>query len=706
MGKDNVRSVDNNENKKGGSVLTIVLIVLAVIIVSAVAGFFLSGPILDRFPELKNGFNPNAATQLFYVDGTVLATCDGGEDRKPVSINIVPKDLQNAFVATEDVRFYKHFGIDPISMVRALWVDLKARAFVEGGSTITQQLVRNAFLTQNQNLVRKVEEQFLAVMMERRYSKPEILEMYMNQIYFGAGAYGVESAAETYFNKKVSQLSLAECAIIAGVTNNPTAYSPFNNFENAKKRQALVLDRMVEAGYITETQAADAKKAPLKLDKDNIKRNKTGSYFIDYIVQQLVDQYGAQRVYRSNMKVYTTLDPDMQLAAEGAVSSTLPTYFKDENGLLQPQAALLALDPQTGYIRAMVGGRGTDSFNRAVMAERQPGSAFKPFVYLAALESGISPNMQVEDRPTKFGDYEPRNYDYQFHGVVTVRQALVNSLNVIATRLCYSVGPDKVIDDAEKLGITTLVRDGAANDMNLSMALGGLTKGATVIDMATAYSTLANDGMRMKPIGILKIEDESGKVLEQYRPEGTQVADAQVVRVLDNMMQDVIKYGTGANAQIGRPAAGKTGTTSDWKDAWFIGFTPNLCAAVWIGCDVPTPMHGVTGGDLPAVIWRKFMLKATAKLPVENFIAPPANFGSSQNLKDGVPLTSTVKTQDVTNEVLINGPDGGKPADANAANAGGATTPANGSAKTATTVNQPAITPQPAPAGGQVEKPR
>ncbi|MEI6287364.1 MAG: PBP1A family penicillin-binding protein [Bacillota bacterium] len=706
MGKDDVRNVDNNEKSKSGSALTIVLIILAVIIVSAVAGFFLSGPILDRFPELKNGFNPNAATQLLYADGTVLATCDGGEDRKPVSINVVPKDLQNAFVATEDVRFYKHFGIDPISMVRALWVDLKARAFVEGGSTITQQLVRNAFLTQNQNMVRKVEEQFLAVMMERRYSKPEILEMYMNQIYFGAGAYGVESAAETYFNKKVSQLSLAECAIIAGVTNNPTAYSPFIHFENAKKRQALVLERMVEAEYITQAQADAAKKEPLKLDKDNVKRNKSGSYFIDYIVQKLVDQYGAQRVYRTNMKVYTTLDPDMQLAAESAVSGSLPTYFKDENGLLQPQAALIAIDPQTGYIRAMVGGRGTDSFNRAVMAERQPGSAFKPFVYLAALESGISPNMQVEDRPTKFGDYEPRNYDYKFHGVVTIRQALVNSLNVIATRLCYSVGPDKVIDDAEKLGITTLVRDGAANDMNLSMALGGLTKGATVIDMATAYATLANDGLRMKTIGILKVEDETGKVIEQYRPEGTQVADAQVVRVLDNMMQDVIKYGTGANAQIGRPAAGKTGTTSDWKDAWFIGFTPNLCAAVWIGCDVPTTMSGVTGGDLPAVIWRKFMLKATAKLPVENFIAPPANFGSNQNLRDGVPLTSSVKTKDVTDEVLMNGPDG-KPIDAAKANQTGQT-PTNSLPDAGTNANQPAVIPQPAPTVGQdqTDKPR
>ncbi|MFA6074289.1 MAG: penicillin-binding protein 1A [Negativicutes bacterium] len=693
MGKESVRGVDDGGEKKSGSVVKIALLVLAAIVVSAVAGFFLSGPILDRFPELRNGFNPNAATQLFYSDGTLLATCDGGEDRKPVSIGIVPKDLQNAFVATEDVRFYKHFGIDPISMVRALWVDLKARSFVEGGSTITQQLVRNAFLTQNQNLVRKVEEQFLAVMMERRYSKSEILEMYMNQIYFGAGAYGVESAAETYFNKKVAQLDLAECAIIAGVTNNPTAYSPFINLENAKKRQSLVLDRMVEAGYITEAQADAARKEPLKLDKNNVKRNKTGSYFIEYVVQKLVDKYGAQRVYRSNMKVYTTLDSDMQLAAENAVSGTLPTYFKDENGLMQPQAALIAIDPQTGNIRAMVGGRGTDSFNRAVMAERQPGSAFKPFVYLAALESGISPNMQVEDRPTKFGDYEPRNYDYQFHGVVTIRQALVNSLNVIATRLCYNVGPDKVIDDAEKLGITTLVRDGAANDMNLSMALGGLTKGATLIDMATAYGTLANDGMRMKPIGILRIEDETGKVLEQYRPEGTQVADAQVVRVLDNMMQDVISYGTGANAQIGRPAAGKTGTTSDWKDAWFIGFTPNLCAAVWMGCDVPTPMRGVTGGDLPAVIWRKFMLKATAKLPVESFIAPPANFGSSQTLKDGVPLTSTVKTQDVTNEVLINGPDGTKTANTTDDNANGLPSASTG---TDGVVNPAATAPVPA----------
>lgn len=705
MAKETVHSVDDGKKNKKGSVLTVVLLILAVIVLSAVAGFFLSGPILDHFPELRNGFNPNAATQLLYADGTVLAVCDGGEDRKPVSIGTVPKDLQNAFVATEDVRFYKHFGIDPISMIRALWVDIKARSFVEGGSTITQQLVRNAFLTQDQNMLRKIEEQFLAVMMERRYSKPEILEMYMNQIYFGAGAYGVESAAETYFNKKVSQLNLAECAIIAGVTNNPTAYSPFNNLERAKKRQALVLDRMVEAEYITAAQAEEAKKAPLKLAKENIKRKKTGSYFVDYIVQQLVDRYGAQRVYRSNMRVFTTLDPNMQSAAESAVNDTLPDYFKDENGLIQPQGALLAIDPQTGYIRAMVGGRGTDSYNRAVMAERQPGSAFKPFVYLAALESGISPDMQVEDRPTKFGDYEPRNYDYQFHGVVTIRQALANSLNVIATRLCYNVGPDRVIEDAEKLGITTLVTSGDANDMNLSMALGGLTKGVTILDMTVAYSALANDGMRMKPIGILRIEDETGKVLEESRPEGTQVVDAQTVRVLDSMMQDVIRYGTGTGAQIGRPAAGKSGTTSDWKDAWFVGFTPNLCATVWMGCDVPTPMRGVTGGDLPAIIWKKFMLKATAKLPVENFNAPPSSFGSVQNLRDGVPLTTTVKTKDVTNEVLINGPDG-KPISGAPGNAAGQPGAASGDA--GSTGNPPVPAPEPPLVGGrdQTDKPR
>ena len=704
MATDKARQMDDSK-RNSGSALLVVLIVLAVVLLSILAGYFFAGPILDKwFPELKNGFNPNACTQLYYSDGSLLSVCDGGQDRKPVPLSAVPKDLQNAFVATEDVRFFHHFGIDPVSMLRAVWVDVKARAIVEGGSTITQQLVRNAFLTQNQTFSRKIEEAFLALMMERKYSKQEILEMYMNQISFGAGAYGVESAAEVYFNKKVSDLSLAECSMIAGITNNPSAYSPFNSMDGAKKRQSVVLLRMVEAGYITQAQADAAKAEPVKIAKENAKRDKTGSYFIEYIVQQLVQKYGAQRVYRSNMKVYTTLDRDMQVAAESAMDNALPTMFTDENALKQPQGALISIEPQTGYVRAMVGGRGTDSFNRAVMAERQPGSSFKPFVYLAALEGGISPDMQVDDRPTRFGDYEPRNYDYKFHGVVTLRYALAESLNVIAVRLAYHVGMDKVLDDAQKCGITTLVRDGEPNDDNLAAAIGGLTKGVTPFDMCVAYGTLANDGVRMKPLCITKVEDEDGQVLELNKPEGTQVADATVVRVLDNMMEGVLGAGgTGGNAAIGRPVAGKTGTTSDWKDAWFIGFTPNLCTAVWIGCDVPTQMGHITGGDAPAVLWRKYMIKATSKLPVQDFIAPPSGFGSYQGLKDGVPLTTTVKTEDVTNQVLINGPDGAQKIDG----ANGATTNADGTTNVAPAASgSSAANPAPTPLRSDSDKPR
>ncbi len=648
----NDRQYNINKSKKNNRKGFLILVCF-ILTTSVGLGYCLSGAVIDRMVNLREDMRPDIATELYYSDGLLLTTLKGSEQYTPVSINEIPKNLKNAFIAAEDTRFYKHFGIDFIAIFRALIANIKARNIVEGGGTITQQLVRNSLVSKKISFIRKLKEQFFAVLIELKYSKDEILEMYMNRIYFGAGAYGVENAAQTYFGKKVKNLNLSESSLIAGITNSPAYYSPFNSLEHAKKRQKIVLDRMVAAGFITQKESEQAKNANLKFIKQIDKYYKKGNYFIDYIVQQLIEEYGAKQVYHDGLKVYTTLDYNMQNAAENAISNNLPVYFKDSAGLCQPQAALLAIEPSTGYIKAMVGGRGTDDYNRSVMAQRQPGSAFKPFVYLTALQNSIYPNTIIEDVPTKFGDYEPHNYDYSFHGKVTVREALYKSLNVATTRLCYDIGVEKILNNAELLGISTIVRIGEANDMNLSSSLGGLTKGVTVMDMTGAYCTFANQGKKIKPMGIIKVEDFSGKILMTYGQKNKQIISKEIISNLVDMMQDVIKIGTGYNASIGRPAAGKTGTTNDNKDAWFIGFTPDLCASVWMGCDSPHKMGNVTGGDVPAIIWKKFMLEALSSLSIKPFSLTYGVKKINNNSQNRELKKVDLAPKDTTSQVLI-----------------------------------------------------
>ena len=587
---------------------------LLLILIVAGGGCGFISATLSNLPDVSN-VRPSASSQIYDVHGNLITTVHSTENRLPVPLKDVPKDLQNAFVATEDSRFYSHHGI-----LRAVWVNIVHSGVSEGGSTITQQLARNAFLSQDRTFKRKISEALLALKIEQHYTKDEILEMYMNQIYFGQGAYGVQSAAHVYFGKDASQLTLAQAALIAGLPQSPNYYSPFNDLEASKKRQAVVLGQMVKYGYITQEQADEARQADLGLvaKQEQTHEKSNASYFINYVIAQVSEKYGDDAIYKDGLKIYTTLDMDAQNAAVAAMQN-LPNYYTDSNGLHQPQGAIVAMNPHNGYIMAMVGGRGDDAFNRATQAERQPGSAMKPFVYLAAIQSGKTPGSIVDDSPVTFGSWSPKNYENDFVGNITYRYALQHSRNIPAVKIADEVGMTKVIKLAKEMGISTLTDQ----DYNLSTALGGLTHGVTPLEMVQAYGVLANGGIKVQPTAILKIVDRNGQVVEENSIQEKRVVDEKDAAIITNMLESVINGGTGGNAAIGRPAAGKTGTTDDSKDAWFVGYTPDLVAAVWIGDDYGSEtLRGITGGDTPAIMWGQFMANALANTPASDFSVP------------------------------------------------------------------------------------
>lgn len=591
---------------------------LLLILIVAGGGCGFISATLSNLPDVSN-VRPSASSQIYDVHGNLITTVHSTENRLPVPLKDVPKDLQNAFVATEDSRFYSHHGIDPVGILRAVWVNIVHSGVSEGGSTITQQLARNAFLSQDRTFKRKISEALLALKIEQHYTKDEILEMYMNQIYFGQGAYGVQSAAHVYFGKDASQLTLAQAALIAGLPQSPNYYSPFNDLEASKKRQAVVLGQMVKYGYITQEQADQARQSDLGLvaKQEQTHEKSNASYFINYVIAQVSEKYGDDAIYKDGLKIYTTLDMDAQNAAVAAMQN-LPTMYTDQNGLHQPQGAIVAMNPHNGYIVAMVGGRGDDAFNRASQAERQPGSAMKPFVYLAAIQSGKTPGSIVDDSPVDFNGWRPQNYERNFEGNITYRYALQHSRNVPAVKIADEVGMSKIIDLAKKMGITTLTDE----DNNLSTALGGLTHGVSPLEMAEAYGVLANGGVKVQPTAIIKIVDRNGQVVEENSIQEKRVVEEKDAAIITDMLESVISGGTGGNAAIGRPAAGKTGTTDDEKDAWFVGYTPDLVAAVWIGDDYGSETLGITGGSTPAVMWGQFMANALANTPASDFSVP------------------------------------------------------------------------------------
>jgi penicillin-binding protein 1A len=550
------------------------------------------------------------------------------ERRIFVPLGSVPKALRDAVIATEDKRFYSHFGIDPIGIARALYQNYRLGRIAEGGSTITQQLTKVLFLTPDKSIERKLKEALLALELERRYSKDRILEMYLNQVYFGHGAYGVEAAARTYFGKSVSELSVREAALLAGLPRAPSAYSPFEHPDAAKRRRAAVLTRMVDFGALKNTEAKRLADADLGLLPPE-RRRTSGQYFFDYVERWLEARFGADMVFKGGLQVYTSLNPKMQLMAEEALREGLRALESRSTGAgpspaERPEGAILTIDPQTGYIRAMVGGYDffRSEFNRAVQARRQPGSAFKPFVYIAALESGLTPATVIDDSPVTYPvgrngqPWRPDNYDRKFRGPTTLQQAVEESVNVVTVKLQEQIGINRTIQVARRLGISSPLSG------DLTLALG--SSDLTLLELTSAYGTLANQGVWMEPTAIRYVTDDQGRLLYEHVPEGREALSPQTAYVTTQMLRGVVDRGTGQAAKaLGRPVAAKTGTTNDYSNAWFIGFTPSHVSGVWVGYDRPKSLgRDETGSRVAVPIWTAYMGKVLARTPKEDFPIP------------------------------------------------------------------------------------
>lgn len=515
-----------------------------------------------------------------------------------------PPHLVQAVLAVEDRRFFSHFGIDPIGLARAMWRNWRAGHLVQGGSTLTQQLAKNLFLSAEKTLRRKVQEALLALWLERTYSKDQILTAYLNRVYLGAGAFGVDAAARVYFGKAGSEVNLRESALLAGLLKAPSRYSPASNPDAAQQRAQVVLSTMVDAGFIGEEQAQAARNPPPQPPRRKPGAGGDGRYFAEWVVNQLDDYLGDTA---RDLTIRTTLDIRLQRQAEIRLDGLLAGPGAAVNAT---QGAVVVLAPDGGVL-ALVGGRdyATSPFNRATQAKRQPGSAFKPFLFLAALEAGQTPDSRIDDGPLRIGSWQPANFEKEFRGSITLSEALAHSVNTSAVRLLDRVGLEATHDVARRCGIESpLGRD-------LSLALG--TSEVSLLELTAAYATLAAGGQSAWPHGILEIRDRNGEVL--YLREtggGVAAADPGRVAALAGMMRAVIETGTGKAARLDRPAAGKTGTTSDYRDAWFVGFTADRVAGVWLGNDNNSEMRRVTGGSLPAQLWREIMQDAHAGLPV------------------------------------------------------------------------------------------
>ncbi|HBG47861.1 MAG TPA: penicillin-binding protein [Deltaproteobacteria bacterium] len=716
-----------------------ILLILALAFTAAGLGTYLyftrDLPPLDSLQD----YNPNLVTKVWSQDNRLIGEFYI-ERRVIVTLDRVPKHLINAFLSAEDSGFYEHEGISYTSIFRAFLKNLRAGRVVQGGSTITQQVAKSFFLSSERTIARKIREAIMAFRIEKNLNKDEILHLYLNQIYFGNGAYGIQTAAETYFGKDVSELTLAESALLAGLPKAPSKYSPYENLDLSKKRQEYVLGRMSEEKHITAREAEIAAQEKIRLMPRRSDSLWAGPYFTEEVRKYLEEKYGTELLYKGGLDVYTTLDVDMQKAANRGVDEGLREHdkrrgfrgpvkvlksdeeaasFKKEmdkkllfdppqpgkyylaavtafnakdsslsveiggrsgvisardmewarlynptsqadNGkqeelkrLFKPgdvvqvmvksppdspgaviplkleqeplaQAALMAIEPETGAVLAMVGGFdfSKSQFNRATQARRQPGSSFKPVIYTAAMDSGFTPATIVMDSPIVFEDAEketswrPRNYDEQFYGPTTVREAITRSRNIITIKVLKEIGINQALEYAKLLGINSpLSRD-------LSLALG--SSAVTLQEMTVAFSTLANLGVKPEPLLVTRVTDRAGRVLEENSPYTTPVISPQTAYLMTSLLQSVVESGTGMRARaLGRPAAGKTGTTNNLNDAWFVGYTPGLAAGAWMGYDDEKPLgHRETGGKAALPIWLKFMQGAAQKLPARSFPIP------------------------------------------------------------------------------------
>ena len=653
-------------------------------------------------PLDKVVFNTELTTILYDRNGQEITRLYR-ENRIWLPYREIPATIQDAIVAVEDAHFWDHRGINPFAIVRALLADLRSRSWSQGGSTITQQLAKNAFLSHERTFSRKLQEAVWAIQIERKYTKEEILERYLNQIYFGNGAYGIEAASQLYFGHSARSLTLAEAALLAALPRSPALYDPYRHPEAALARRNLVLRRMVEEGFISLEQARQAQAQPLILATPRQVDAGAGA-FVDYVITQLLENgFSESDIWASGLRIYTTLDLGLQGAAEAALWRNLPQGKVDSRGLEQPQGAVVTLDTHSGAILAMVGGRNepANKFNRAVYAVRQPGSAMKPFVYAVALQHGMfTPASIIVDEPVRYpmgnGEiWEPQNFDHRFRGPVLLRDALEQSINVVAVRVLEEVGVGNVLQFARRLGIETLVDRGEPNDLSLSFALGGLTKGVTPLAMAGAYAAFANGGTYYEPYAVERVEDSKGTILFRHRPKARVVLDPATAYVLTDMLKGVISRGTGRRADIGRPAAGKTGTTSDNTNAWFVGYTPDLATAVWVGNDRqsdPLVYGGVVyGSGLAAAIWGEYMRQATAATPVEDFPRPPRIVeGVPIDVRNGRLAGPSTPPQFIRSEVFVLGTE--------PASFTSTSTATSASGSTATPAMAPATTSAPVPA--------
>ncbi|MGI6129326.1 MAG: transglycosylase domain-containing protein [bacterium] len=594
------------------------------------------------------------ASQLFDIEGRPIAKFYT-EHRVEVPLSEISPLLQNAVVAVEDYRFFEHFGVDPVAVVRAFVRNFQAGKVMEGGSTITQQLAKNLYLTPERTWERKGRELLLTFKLEARYSKEQILRLYLNTINFGHGAYGVEVASQTYFGKHARDLNLAEAALLAGIPRSPGWYSPYIDPSAALARRETVLGAMAERGYITAKEAQEAAKEPLRLA--GLKRGPgRAPYFVDYIFRELEKRYDADMLHKGGLKIYTTLDIEVQEAADKAFEQGLPAVFKDNNGITQPQGALIALDPETGAMLAMIGGRDfTETPLNRALAPRQPGSAFKPFVYLAALENGYTAAStivcepialpvagQVPWTPTDYGD---EDYHYR---PLTLREALTISDNVVSARLNYELGPAKGVATAHDLGLSGQLTP------HLSSVLG--TNEVTPLDMAAAFAPFANGGKKVQPWAIRRVENRFGRVLEEHKPQVQPVADARSIYVLTSIMQNVTQPGGTASVvgrTVERPVAGKTGTSQG--NAWFVGYTPELVAAVYVGNDVPARDVNGTGGGLAAPIFANFVKEALAGKPAREFKRPSGIVELNVCRQSGLLATRWCPAESVYKEIFVQG---------------------------------------------------
>jgi penicillin-binding protein 1A len=581
-------------------------------------------------------------------DGSTIA--ERGASHEYVRLADMPKVIPAAVVATEDRRFFDHYGVDPAGMLRAMFTNLRAGRYVQGGSTLTQQLAKNLFLTQERTLTRKIAELGLALWLEVRLTKQEILELYLNQVYFGSGAYGVGAASERYFGKPATKLTLPEAAIIAGLLKAPSKYSPATNPDGARARGRVVLSLMVDAGFITADQERRALQQPVVFTDPKLTTasNDTG-YIIDYILEQMppISSTGDAEVI-----VQTTIDENLQRSAQRVVKATL-----DKKGAAfgASQAALVVLD-RDGGIRALVGGRdyAESQFDRAVKAKRQPGSAFKPFVYLAAIEHGMTPDSVALDAPITIGGWSPKNDDGKYSGEITLRRALAESVNTVAVRLNQDVGQGHTIEVARRFGIKSDLHGGP------SLPLG--TSEVSLLEMSGAYAVFSNGGAAVEPHIISRVSLSSGRVVYNSPPPRTdKVASLDEIGAMNDMLNAVVVYGTGRRAALpDQPVGGKTGTTQDFRDAWFIGYTSHLTAGVWVGNDNGKPMKRTTGGSLPAEIWKQVMQiahqgMAPLALP-GTVVSTPAPFAVDGNTPILASMTAHVPRVVQYHEVLPWGP--------------------------------------------------